>query len=55
LTEAPVIVGPAGLSRNARLARLLQDLAIYVRQHHVDGVLTALGEQALKSHEPLAG
>ena len=55
LTEAPVIVGPAGLSRNVRLARLLQDLAIYIRQHHVDGVLTALGEQALKTHQPLAG
>ncbi len=51
LAEAPVVVGPAGLSRNARLARVLQDLAIYVRQHHIDAELTRLGQQALDSAE----
>jgi len=55
LTEAGHVVGPAGLSRNARLARLMQDLAIYIRQHHVDGVLAAAGERALKSYQPYPG
>lgn len=55
LTEAGQVVGPAGLSRNARLARLMQDLAIYIRQHHLDGVLAAAGERALKSYQPYAG
>jgi alkylation response protein AidB-like acyl-CoA dehydrogenase len=53
LAEAPVVVGPGGLSRNVRLVRGLNDLAVYIRQHHVDGVMTALGEQALTRHEPL--
>ncbi len=55
LDEARQVVGPAGLSRNARLARLLDDLTIYVRQHHVDASLAALGESALTRHETLAG
>jgi hypothetical protein len=54
LAEAPVVVGPGGMSRNARLARALNDLAVYIRQHHVDGVMTALGERALTRHEPLS-
>jgi alkylation response protein AidB-like acyl-CoA dehydrogenase len=54
LTEAAVVVGPAGLSRNARLARTINDLAIYLRQHHVDGELTRLGEHSLYAHEVLA-
>ncbi len=55
LDEARRVVGPAGLSRNARLTRALDDLTIYVRQHHVDAALTALGETALTSHETSAG
>ncbi len=55
LDEARSVVGPAGLSRNVRLARALDDLTIYVRQHHIDAALAALGESALTSHEMLAG
>ncbi|MFY9913495.1 MAG: acyl-CoA dehydrogenase family protein, partial [Nocardioidaceae bacterium] len=55
LDEARQVVGPAGLSRNARLARVLDDLTIYVRQHQVDSALAALGESALTAHETLAG
>lgn len=54
LDEAPRIVGPAGLSRNARLARVLEDLAVYIRQHHLDHELASLGEHAQTSHELLA-
>lgn len=43
LAEAPVIVGPAGLSTQPRLARALADLGIYVRQHHLDLELADLG------------
>ena len=53
LAETPVVVGPGGLSRNARLVRGLNDLAVYIRQHHIDGVMTALGEQAIARHETL--
>ncbi|MEO5709028.1 MAG: hypothetical protein ABIQ59_04320, partial [Nocardioidaceae bacterium] len=35
--ETERIVGPGGLSGEARLARTLADLALFVRQHHVDG------------------
>ncbi len=45
--EAPHIVGPGGLSTNRRLARVLGDLAMYVRQHHLDATLEALGGRAL--------
>ncbi len=55
LDEARQVVGPAGLSRNARLARVLDDLTIYIRQHHVDAALTALGEAAMTSHETVGG
>jgi hypothetical protein len=46
--EAERIVGPAGLSGDARLARTMADLAIFVRQHHVDGALEGLGRAALE-------
>ncbi len=46
--ETARIVGPAGLSGDARLARTLADLAIFVRQHHVDGALEGLGRAALE-------
>lgn len=49
LAEAPLIVGPGGLSRNPRLARVLADLGIYVRQHHLDNELTRLGATTIGS------
>ena len=51
LVEAPLIVGPGGLSTNAQLARSLSDLAMYVRQHHVDGSMQSYGEAALTRHK----
>ena len=45
--EAERIVGPGGLSGSTQLARTLADLAIFVRQHHVDGALEGLGRGAL--------
>lgn len=51
--QAPVIVGPGGLSRTARLARALADLAMYVRQHHMDKELEAAGRRALDSRQAL--
>ena len=50
--EASRIVGPGGLSGDARLARTLADLAIFVRQHHVDLALEAAGRHALTAREP---
>ena len=47
VAEAARIVGPGGLSSDARLARTLADLAIFVRQHHVDSALEDLGRAAL--------
>lgn len=47
--EVERIVGPGGLSGDARLARTLADLAIFVRQHHVDGALEGLGRAALET------
>lgn len=52
--QATHVVGPGGLSRNARLSRTLADLTVYVRQHHTDTELAALGEHALHAHD-LAG
>ena len=52
--EATRIVGPAGLSSGARLPRTLADLTIYVRQHHLDLTLEALGRHALE-HREVAG
>lgn len=49
--EAERIVGPGGLSADARLARTLADLALFVRQHHVDGALEGLGRAALRTDE----
>jgi alkylation response protein AidB-like acyl-CoA dehydrogenase len=45
--RAPRIVGPGPLSRDAGLARMLADLALYVRQHHAERDHAALGEQVL--------
>ena len=53
LAEAPVIVGPAGLTRSARLAHTLADLGVYVRQHHLDAELAAAGQRALTSRKVL--
>ena len=50
IEEAAKVVGPGGLSRNARLARALADLGIYVRQHHTDGELEQAGRRALDTH-----
>ena len=50
LDQAGKVVGPGGLSRNARLARAVADLAIYVRQHHTDGELEQAGRRAVETH-----
>ena len=55
LDESSRVVGPAGMSRNARLARVVEDLSIYIRQHHLDSELASLGKYAMTSHELLAG
>ncbi len=47
--EATRIVGPGGMSGDARLARTLADLTIYVRQHALDLTLEARGRDALCS------
>lgn len=47
LLESALIVGPAGLSANRRLIRTRGDLAIFVRQHHLDLALEASGRAAL--------
>jgi hypothetical protein len=52
LGAVPAVVGPGGLSRNARLARTLADLAIYVRQHPTDPAAEQVGRQALEAREP---
>ena len=51
--EASRVVGPGGLSGSPRLSRTLGDLTIYVRQHHLDLTLEALGRDALGSREVL--
>jgi alkylation response protein AidB-like acyl-CoA dehydrogenase len=45
--RAPRMVGPAPLSRNPELARMLADLALYVRQHHAERDHAALGGRVL--------
>ena len=50
--EAERIVGPGGMSGDARLARTLADLAIFVRQHHVDLAHESAGRHALTTREP---
>lgn len=49
--EAARVVGPAGLSGNGALARTLADLALYIRQHHVDLAAEALGRDALRDRQ----
>jgi hypothetical protein len=51
IDEAAKIVGPGGLVANARLARTLADLQLYIRQHHTDGVWESAGQHALKCAE----
>lgn len=54
IAEAALVAGPAGLSQDVRLARTLQDLALYVRQHHLDRELANLGERAIQERSVLA-
>jgi alkylation response protein AidB-like acyl-CoA dehydrogenase len=49
IDEAAKIVGPGGLTSNARLARTLADLQLYVRQLHADSTWEAAGQHTLKS------
>lgn len=49
--EAGRVVGPGGLSTDERLARTLADLAVYVRQHHVDATLESRGRAVLGDGE----
>lgn len=51
LDEAGRIVGPGGLSTDARLARTIADLGLYVRQHHLDLTWESLGRDALRRRE----
>jgi hypothetical protein len=52
LSEAPLIVGPGGLSTDRQLARGLADLAIYIRQHHLDLTLEGYGAAVLPGPDP---
>ena len=47
LDEVGRIVGPGGLTTDARLARTLADLALYVRQHHLDAEAERAGTAAV--------
>jgi alkylation response protein AidB-like acyl-CoA dehydrogenase len=49
LDNAAKVVGPGGLVGNARLARTLADLQLYIRQHHTDSVWEVAGQHTLKS------
>jgi hypothetical protein len=49
LENAAVVVGPGGLSTSPRLSLAMADLAIYIRQHHVDATLASLGADAVGS------
>lgn len=51
LGEAPMVVGPGGLTRVPDLDRAIRDLALYVRQHHVDLTLERLGGRVLGQDE----
>ena len=53
LAQAPLVVGPGGLSTDTRLVRALADLAIYVRQHHLDAETTKSGADFLAATEVL--
>ncbi len=52
IDEAGRIVGPGGLSGDGRLARTVADLGIYIRQHHLDLTLQALGGSVLDQETP---
>jgi alkylation response protein AidB-like acyl-CoA dehydrogenase len=41
-------IGAGGLARDAEMARRAADLPVYLRQHHAERDLEALGEQALE-------
>lgn len=49
LDEVARIVGPAGLTQNALIARSHQDLGLYVRQHHLDATFERLGEPPVRT------
>ena len=49
IDRAPRMVGAAPLSRDARLARALADLTIYLRQHHGERDHAALGARVLEA------
>ncbi|MGI8577872.1 MAG: hypothetical protein ACR2KG_08110 [Nocardioidaceae bacterium] len=53
IAQVPIVVGPGGLSRNVRLGRALADLAIYIRQHHLDIELSRIGEHAIHGYDLL--
>jgi alkylation response protein AidB-like acyl-CoA dehydrogenase len=44
-------LGPAPLTLDADHARRVADLTVYLRQHHAERDVAALGEQLLRSHE----
>jgi alkylation response protein AidB-like acyl-CoA dehydrogenase len=47
LDRVPRITGPTSLCRDRRFAQQLADLQVYVRQHHAEKDLAALGEAVL--------
>lgn len=47
VAASAMIVGPGGLSTNTRLIRARDDLALYVRQHHLDGAAESYGQAAI--------
>jgi hypothetical protein len=49
LKHAAAVVGPGGMSSDGRMVRALADLAIYIRQHHVDAETARLGADTLAS------
>lgn len=51
LSEAALVVGPGGLSGNVHLARTMADLQMYVRQHHLDSTLQALGRAVIDASD----
>lgn len=48
LDRAPRITGPTPLCRDRRFAQQLADLQVYVRQHHAEQALAALGRAVLE-------
>lgn len=47
LDVAPGLLGATGLCRDQRVAQRMADLGVYVRQHHGERDLAAIGEQLL--------